>query len=641
MDIQSRRIPCRVLVLTFAVGARFGLCAEQRTPYPTDGLTPLYERAAGYILRRMSMPNKGYCFVFGAGEGRLAYELAKRSAFRVVGAEESTQKLARGRRLLHEADLYGARVTLQPSSLTKLRHRDYAAALVVSDSILADGICTGSAAEMFRMVRPDGGMAMIGQPPGCPNRLSRGRLEEWLRDGEVPYTVTENADDGLWAVIARGPLLGAGEWTHVRGDIGNTACSGDTQRFDDFRVLWFGEPGPAVMVDRHWRATSPLYTKGRLFIAGFDRIFCRDAYNGAPLWELGVPRASRIAMMRDAGWMTVTDDYLYVALEGDCLKVDVRDGAVAARFRPPTAGMDWGYLGVEDDALFGSEQMHRASYLAALTDRGRAGNQLGRGDNRYIVTSTALFCLNRHTGEQLWRYAPRNATIANVTICAGDGSLYFFETTAAVSPKDGRITLANFTSGATEHLVRLGSTNGTVVWRRQREMVCAHVLHLCYANGVVLASGCTTREGRYWYHARAHEARDGTAMWERDIDTAFASTDSSHGKQDKHPLIIGNAVYYKHGSFDLATGRPLGFTFKTTSCAESSASAKHIFCRNGGVASMYDLGRDAPCRPLCSTMRPGCYTSIIGVGGIVMLPASSAGCTCSHSIQTTIAWGPR
>jgi len=589
------------------------------------------------------MPNRGYCFVFGAGEGRLAYELATRSGFRVVGAEENRQKLARGRWLLHEADLYGARVTLQPSSLTKLRHRDYAATLVVSDSVLADGVCTGSAAEMFRMVRPDGGMAVIGQPPGCPNRLRRGELEKWLRDGEVPYTVTENADDGLWAVISRGPLPGAGEWTHVRGDIGNSACSGDTQRFDDFAVLWFGEPGPSAMVDRHWRATSPLYKKGRLFIAGFDRVFCRDAYNGAPLWELKVPRASRIAMMRDAGWMAVADGYLYLAVEGDCLKVDVRDGAVAAKFHPPTASANWGYLGVDGDALFGSEQAPRASYLAALTGPGSVGNRLGRGDNRYIITSATLFCRNRHTGELLWRYAPRHATIANVTICAGDGGVYFFETTAskAVSSANGRTTLADFTAGPAEHLVRLDRANGAVVWRRQREMTCAHVLHLCYAKGVVLASGSTTRDDRYWYHTRAYRARDGAAMWERDTDSGFASNDSSHGKQDKHPLIIGNAVHYKHGSFDLATGRPLGFTFKTSNCGESSSSAKHIFCRNRGVASLYSLERSAASRPLCSSMRPGCYTSIIGAGGIIMLPASSAGCTCPHSIQTTIAWGPR
>ena len=640
---QTSMLGIHSLILSIVVGMPIGFCAAQMAPYSADDVTVPYEKAAATILRRTNLPNKGYCFVFGAREGRLAYELTKQSGFRVVGAVEDRKHLDRGRRLLEKADLYGARITLQPSSLAKLRYRDYIAALVVSDSILADGVCHGSAAEMFRMVRPDGGMAIIGQPPGCPHRLSRADLEAWLKSGGVSYKVEENAEDGLWAVITRGPLPGAGEWTHVRADVANTACSGDRQRFDRFGVLWFGEPGPAVMVDRHWRATPPLYKKGRLFIAGFDRIFCRDAYNGAPLWDLRVPRASRIAMMRDGGWLALADDFLYVARESTCLKVDVRNGAVISRFHPPTAGVDWGYVGVLGNALLGSEQVRGASYLAATTGRGNAGNLLGRGDNRAIITSRALFCLDRHTGKQVWRYVPDNAIIANVTICAGDGGIYFVETTAAkaVSSTSGRTSLADFTAGPSEHLVRLDLSTGAVSWRRQADLSAAHVLNLGYAKGVVLASSATTRDGRYWYHVRAFSAKEGTALWNRDIDTGYASSDWAHGKQDKQPLIIGDAVYYKQGNFDLKTGRSLGFTFHTSSCAESSASARHIFCRDRSVASIYGIDGKPRWRPLSSTIRPGCYTSIIAVGDIIVLPPASAGCTCPHSIQTTIAWEAR
>jgi len=73
---------------------------------------------------------------------------------------------------------------------------------------------------------------------------------------------------------------------------------------------------------------------------------------------------------------------------------------------------------------------------------------------------------------------------------SGYGTLAFYPATIQNGAPDG---------------IALVDASGKVVWRRQREMVCAHVLHLCYANGVVLASGCTTREGRYWYHARPVE----------------------------------------------------------------------------------------------------------------------------------------
>jgi len=322
------------------------------------------------------------------------------------------------------------------------------------------------------------------------------------------------------------------------------------------------------------------------------------------------------------------------------LKVEVGTGRIAARFQVPVSGSDWGYVGTLGKALFGSEQARGASYLAARTGRGDKGNLLGRGDNRHIITSRALFRMNRHTGTVSWRYAPPETVIANATICADSTGLYFFESTAAdaVAAVDSRVKLADFTAGRAARLVCLDSATGSVIWKRTADLPCAHVLHLACAGGTVLASGCTTREDRYWYHVRTFRARDGRPMWARDIDSGFAARDWAHGKQDKQPLIIGNTVYYKQGSFDLHTGKSLGFTFATSNCAESSASAKHIFCRSHGVATLYDLGGKSRQRPLCSTMRPGCYTSIIGAGGIVMMPAASAGCTCPQSIQTTIAW---
>ena len=152
----------------------------QVSPYPGDALTPLYEQAAQHILDETAMTNKGYGFVFGAGEGRLAYEIALRSQLEIIGVEQDVAKVNSGRTALLDTDRYGDRITLHNGSLDQLRYRDYAAVLVVSDSMISDGTTSGSASEMFRMVRPHGGVALIGQPPGCPNPLSRIDLEAWL-----------------------------------------------------------------------------------------------------------------------------------------------------------------------------------------------------------------------------------------------------------------------------------------------------------------------------------------------------------------------------------------------------------------------------------------------------------------------------
>ena len=620
--------------------------------WPDDEMTPLYRQAAVHILKQVDGPKKGYCLVFSAGEGRLAHEIATRTDYTVLGATQQIAQVRAGRTILHKADLYGNRITLHRQSLDALDYRDYAAVLVVCDSMITEGTCPGSAAEMFRMVRPDGGLAILGQPPGCPNKLGRHDLEQWLDAAGLTYTITETPTEGLWATITRGPLPGAGQWTHVRADIANTACSKDQRTSDDWQVLWFGQPGPQIMIDRHWRGTSPLYQNGRMIIPTKDRIVCSDAYNGARLWDLSIPGAARIAMMRDAGWLASTGDHLYAAVENRCLKINARDGKIVATFNAPgKAGKagdagdkaDWGYVGVDGDRLFGSLQIPKASYLAATTARGAVGNQLGRGDDRQIITSKALFCRDRHTGRLLWTYTPQATVIANVTICVGGGGVYFLESVqpTVVADTSGRVSLNDFTEGSSEFLVKLDAHTGRKLWRHQRQVPAQHVLHLCYANGIVLASSCDTTSGDFCYHLRACRAEDGTPIWQRDLPSGFGTGDKAHGKQDKHPMIIAGTVYLKQGSFDLATGKPLGFSFKTTNCAECSSSANHIFGRNSGVASIWSLQEGGSSRPLSPNMRPGCYTTIIPAGGVIMMPPFSAGCTCAHSVQTTVVWLPK
>jgi len=617
------------------------------SPYPVDVLTGCYERAAAYILADVKS-STGYCLVYGAGQGRLAYELRSRSRLNLLGVESDPDQVDVGRALLDNGDIYGDRIVLHQGPLDPLPYRDYAAALVVSDAMIETGRCPGSAAEMFRMVRPDGGMAILGQPPGCPNVLSRHTLEQWLKAADLDYTIVEDSN-GLWAHLQRGPLPGAGEWTHMWADPANTACSGDRRISDDVQVLWFGEPGPRVLTDRHWRPAAPLYQHGRLVIPGDNQIICLDAYNGARLWDLLVPDSSRIAILRDAGGLALDDDHVYVAAGSDCRVVDFTAGQVLDTYSTPEGGTDWGYVAVDGDLLLGGTQRHGASRLAVdYYDQGQAGNQIARLDNQPTVVSQGLFCRARTTGALLWTYdAPqglggRPFVIANPTIAVGGDSLYFFESYApqAVNKPEARVPPAVFCSGPNEYLVRLNKYTGAVLWRRQHDLPFTNILYLSYGNEIVLASGCTTAAD-FWYHYRAYHAADGSPAWTQDWDSGFASGDKEHGKQDKHPMLVGDRVYLKFGSHDLQTGAALGFRFDTTNCADCSACATHCFGRNNGNPVSYDFLEGGVGNVLSSAMRPGCYISIIPAGGLILLPAYSAGCTCGYTLQTSIAWLPR
>ena len=641
----------------------FALLASQWSPYnlpdpyPADSMTPIYKRAASYILIHTGITNRGYCLVFGAGQGRLAYQLAVHSDFKVIGVDTDSNNINSGRTILHNADIYGDGITLQPGSLDSLNYRDYAAVLVTSDSIISDGTCSGSASEMYRMIRPDGGMAIIGQPTGCPNSLSRTELENWLNtDPNINYSITEDSS-GLWARIDRGPLPGAGEWTHQWADLGNTGCSGDTRTTDIRKVLWFGEPGPRIMPDRHLRSASPLYNAGKLITPGKDHIVCSDAYNGARLWDLSIPKFSRGRILSDAGGVAMDDDYLYVAAEENCFKVDLDSGEVADTFSVPGSNRDWGYMAIDGDLLFGSEQYCGASKL--VCEEFQSGDSIWwtRRDNRPVVTSRALFCRDRDTGELLWKYDDSNGlggnqfVIVNPTICVGSdvNAVYFFESydATSVAEPNGNVHLADFTNGNNEYLVKLDKNTGEVLQRKQHNLPYRHIIYLSYANDIVLANG-STGSSPYYYHYYAYYASSCDLKWQQLDLPGGSENNSTHGVQDRHAMIVGDTIYRTcynittAKSYDLQTGSQVDFTVQTRGCTDCTASMNHIFTRlpDGCVVGGYNLSGDGSALPLCSEMRPGCYINIIPAGGIIMLPACSAGCSCNYTIQTSIGWLP-
>jgi len=594
--------------------------------------------------------SQGYCIVFGAGQGRLAYELSIRSQLALVGTEEDTNNVNSGRSILHGADLYGDRIVLHQGSLTNLSYSDYAGLLVVSDSVITNGVCYGSAAEMFRMVRPDGSVALIGQPTNCPNSLSRSDLTNWLEAASLSYTLTED-DNGLWARIDRGPVPGAGEWTHMWADSGNTGCSGDSLDASSRTVLWFGEPGPRAMVDRHAKAMPPMYKGGRLFVPGENRVICLDAYNGARLWDLEVEDSARLAMLRDAGWIAVADDYLYVAAQTNCFKVDVDTGEIAGTYQPPSDGRDWGYVAVVSNRLFGSEQITDASYIAPL---GLGATSICRGFGRSIITSRSLFCRDRNTGALNWTYdedeglGSNEFVIANSSICVGDG-VYFFESyaAAALASADGRVSPGDFTQGTNEYLVKLDKETGALQWRLQNEMPFVPAFYLSYAkpagypDGVLLASGSYRGDTNHvWYNLQAYHASDGSAAWSTNISTGSAEV--NHGEGDKHPMIVGDTIHLRLGSYNLATGAPGGFTFRVSACSDCSASMNHIFARGSSSSALiHNIGAGySPGQNLTSAQRPGCYINVIPVGGVMIMPPLNAGCTCGYTLQTTMTWIP-
>ncbi|MEZ6068720.1 MAG: PQQ-binding-like beta-propeller repeat protein [Pirellulales bacterium] len=376
VSTDSGRIHCFTPGSPAHVGSRVAPDVVHN-PYPEDELTEFYRRAADEIVSRSGV-TKGFCLVVGCGEGRLALELARRTDLNIYAVDDDPAVVARARALLDRAGVYGKRVTVDEGSLVNLPYPTYFANLVVSDDLLVDGAVEASAEEVFRVLKPQGGVLLMGQPELADTsiasstdvstadetqtnsgrqRIDAAGVRRWLRTAVATEPEVSN-DDGTWVRLVRGGLEGAGSWTHQYGNPANTSNSSDELVTTPLGVLWYGRPGPERMVERHARAAAPVSVDGRLFVQGENVVMAYDAYNGAPLWEREIPGAVRVRVDVDGSNMAVTAQGLFVATRDKALRLDPATGETIREYRcPPSSDgttRRWGILYVVGDLLYGT-----------------------------------------------------------------------------------------------------------------------------------------------------------------------------------------------------------------------------------------------------------------------------------------------
>ncbi|MEW6233984.1 MAG: PQQ-binding-like beta-propeller repeat protein [Candidatus Omnitrophota bacterium] len=613
------------------------------SPYPEDSLTGFYETAAEKIVKETGI-DKGFCLVLGFDKGRLAYEIAKRTHLKIVGVEEDAEKIAYARKCLRAAGVYGDRISVQQGNLTELPYGNYFANLIVSDRFLLTGKPVGSASETLRILRPCGGVLYLGQTK-YGSADDRSAWENWLASGSIKGFLACNDDEGLWFKKTREPLPGTGEWTHYYAEPGNSACSSDQVVQAPMNVLWYGRPGPRLIVNRHSRPMSPLYKNGRVFIPADDRIIAIDAYNGTRLWDLGVPGSRRMGAFKGSAQMAAADGYVYIAQRDRCHAISATNGLPAFSLEVPQLNknetLEWGYLSCIDDQIVGTAHKKGTPFYE-YSYNGNC-NELEE-DGRACMISDFIFSRNRQTGELLWTY--NQGAILESSIAAGDGCVYFAENRSlpaskGVWEKPGRRWVGNFTAGNNTYLTSLDLKTGEKIWERQVNLPFTEMMYLSYSNQTVVAVGSYNLAGNCRYAVYAYAADSGQPKWKDDYDSG-SDPGGSHGEQWQHPVILNGNVFSRPYFYNLQTGAREKFTLNLGGrCGTYSASTRFLFARDGNP-SYYEYGSLRPSsNPLCDITRPGCFINTIPVGGLVLIPESSSGCTCEYSLQTSLAFLPR
>lgn len=613
---------------------------DRPSPYPNDAWRRLCAEVSVRALKRLGS-DQGWCLVLGARDGCLAYELARRSRLNVVVIEPDAARVNKIRRLLDGAGVYGIRVSAIRSEPGALPAGKYCANLIVSERMLAGELPPVEASEVFRTLRPNGGLLFLGHA-AKPARPDAGDLRTWFTAGGM-QDVQVAAADGLWATYRRPALEGAGSWSHLYGGTDNSTCSKDDLVRGDLGVLWWGRPGPRPMPDRGPRNPSALTANGRMYVQGDRILFGMDAYNGAILWSTQAPEVRRANMPRDCSNMAAADDYLYVASGSTVTGIEGQRGARDLRFETPAnpdgSHDDWGYLGVVGNTLVGSAVTPGSAYIG---DDGEWYD----GDSAEevsVVTSKALFAMDRHDGKPKWTY--RGGTVINSTITIADGQVFFVESRSpeAQNAPSGRQLREPFQD---QHLVALELATGRRLWEQKVDFSAAErMLYLSYGKDTLIAVGGADDGYHVWAYdvpqkpisadAPARTVIGDTKRWEQHWPVAR----KDHGGYIQHPLIVGDKLYCERRAFELRTGKQVRNDVPARRGCGIMAASNHSFFYRDHFHGQWDPVTNE--RREFQGIRGGCWLSVIPGEGLLLGPESSAGCSCTHAIQTSVAFAPR
>lgn len=553
--------------------------------------------AAEQVLTQSGL-RSGYCLDLGCGNGQLAMALARQSDLQIIAIESDQGLLQQARERLLAANLLGSRVTvLAAADLADTGLPNYFANLIVSQKALKNGVESLPSGELERLLRPYGGISVLGRS----NSMTRHE---------------------------RGPLAGAGQWTHQYSTAGNSTCSTDELVKGPLGLLWFRDI-ELEMPQRHGRGPGPLFYDGRLYSMGLNELACVDAYNGRLLWRYPLPNILKPydgdELMGTAGTHSnycIADTGLYVRRESRCLQIDRITGELLEEFEAPLQpdGQPgtWGFIACQNGILIGTLADPEHVVTFRYVNRG--------GDMKSLLTeSKTLFAMDARSGETLWRFDADASIRHNAIAFDGDG-VYFIERPVA---RFDLVKNAKPDYHPTGSIVALDARSGKARWKSVNE-IDGTLLALSEEHPVLLMGSQPTS------FALASEPGNSVAVF--DLKTGEQRWRKPVTYRSR-PMINDRTIYAQGGAWDLLTGEEQPFNFSRSYGCGVLAGSKHTMVFRSATLGYFDFNRQEKTDNF-GGIRPGCWINAIPAGGLVLVPDASAGCVCSYLNQSWFALEP-
>ncbi len=604
------------------------------------------ERLAADILQTTGVRD-GYALMLGVGDGRLLTALIEKSGLTIYCLEPDAEKVTAARGMLDAAAWLGVRAAVHHGSFDSLPYNRYFANLIVWGESLGSSASTLKAAELYRVLRPYGGVAC--QIAGGDSATA---TRSFLAAGGVPGG--EFNESPLGIVVRRGQLPGAGQWTHAHGNIGRTGCSEDELVQLPLGMLWWGGPGPSRIVSRHWRAPAPLFANGVLYIQGEHDVFAVDAYNGREMWNRHLEGVGRFPPTHRGGNIVADASGVYCIQGLSCLKLDAQTGETVRKYTfllrdahqsamlsllPDNGGTEqirivWEYLGLAGDTLLGTLGLERDD-----------DTRTAMPYTKNIQQSRFLFAFRASTGKPLWEQHLEHS-VSPTAIVADQQAIYLLDRVGGTQYEQTRRRGAGGVSDS--KLKALDLATGKVLWTQAG--IPSAWKALMVSEGAIVAypnpaeNGATDGDKGVGVFA----ARDGRLLWSE--ETLPGVSETGRGGTMRHTFIVGDTLFLPW-AHDLQTGaerlletNPLTAQSERFSvpgknfCGTFSAACDLLIYRSASIG-FAQISRDSGSYWLPES-RPSCWISAIPAGGMVLAPEGYSTCICPYNFKTSLAMVP-
>jgi hypothetical protein len=245
--------------------------------------------------------------------------------------------------------------------------------------------------------------------------------------------------------------------------------------------------------------------------------------------------------------------------------------------------------------------------------------------------SPTFFVLDAVTGKLLWRYDAEHS-IRNNAIAIGPGRVFLIDRPIAAEdkwdPKDEsrRLPPVAKVDQPPGRLIALDAASGKTLWKSEQDAFGTMLAYSQEHDALLMAYQSTRFKlpSEVGGRLAVFRGTTGERLWEKSA------------KYVTRPLINGRMIYAQGGAWDLLKGEEQPFTFERSYGCGQLAGSRHMLLFRSATLGYLDLSRGSGVENF-GGIRPGCWINALPVGGLVLVPDASAGCSCSYQNRSWMA----